>query len=121
MLQIDKGCPWNRCSFCGMYKGMAHRARALDEIAVLIRQEARYHPDATRVFLVDGDVMRQPFRELHTILLQLAQSLPRLTLVSLYANGSSIRAQSPQEPDAPSVSREPNGNIASIFFGRNHP
>ena len=97
ILQIDEGCPWNRCTFCGMYKTIKHRPRSLDEIARLIQHEAAYKPDATRVFLADGDVMRRPFDELHAILSMLQEHLHRLTRVNLYANGSSIVAKSPEQ------------------------
>lgn len=97
ILQIDEGCPWNRCTFCGMYKTIKHHPRSLDEIACLIQQEAAYQPDATRVFLADSDVMRRPFDELRAILSMLQEHLPRLTRVNLYANGSSIIAKSPEQ------------------------
>lgn len=97
ILQIDEGCPWNRCTFCGMYKGISHRRRSLEEVAALIRREAACQPGARRVFLADGDVMRRPFEELRAILQMLGECLPRLTRVSLYANGSSIAAKSADE------------------------
>lgn len=97
ILQIDEGCPWNRCTFCGMYKSLPHRQRSLDAVAALVRQEAALQPDARRVFLADGDVMRRPFTELQAILDMLGESFPRLARVNLYANGSSILAKSEAE------------------------
>ncbi len=94
ILQIDEGCPWNRCTFCGMYKAIPFRKRSLDLIAFMIRQEAALNGDARRIFLADGDVMRRPFDELACILRLLAESFPRLARVSLYANGSSILTKS---------------------------
>ena len=97
ILQIDAGCPWNRCTFCGMYKSVKHQQRDMDDVSALIRQQARYYPDARRAFLADGDVMRRPFGELDTILRLLGESFPRLARVSLYANGSSILDKSAAE------------------------
>lgn len=97
ILQIDEGCPWNRCTFCGMYKSIKHRQRSLDEIASLIQREAACQPDATRVFLADGDIMRRTYDELRDILLMLQEHVPRLTRVSLYANGSSIMDKNPEQ------------------------
>ncbi len=97
ILQIDEGCPYNACTFCGMYKGMRHRKRNLDAIQTLIRMEARRSPDVQRVFLADGDVMRRSFGELQSILISLGECLPRLARVSLYANGSSIAAKTGRE------------------------
>ena len=97
ILQVDQGCPTNRCTFCGMYKGIPYRRRPADEVGALIQREARRSPDAQRVFLADGDVMRRPFHELQAILTALGKSLRRLTRINLYANGSSIAAKSAQE------------------------
>ena len=99
ILQTDEGCPWNRCSFCGMYKSVPHRQRSLEDIASLIRQEAPYQPDARRIFLADGDVMWRPFGELQAILQMPGERFSRLARVSLYANGASILAKSGPELD----------------------
>lgn len=78
-----------------MYRGLKHRRLAVDEVRGLIQRESR--PDTQRVFLADGDVMRRPFEELRDILLALNELCPRLTRVSLYANGSSIAAKTPEQ------------------------
>jgi len=97
ILQVDQGCPHNRCTFCGMYRGLRYQRRSIDDVRSLIRREARRFPDAQRVFLADGDVMRRPFEELREILAILGERLPRLARTSLYANGSSIGAKSEQQ------------------------
>ncbi len=97
ILQIDRGCPHNRCTFCGMYRAVPYRRGSLDAIHALVHREARRFPTARRVFLADGDVMVRPFEELDTILTWLGEALPSLTRVGLYANGSSIMAKSDGE------------------------
>jgi radical SAM superfamily enzyme YgiQ (UPF0313 family) len=90
ILQVDQGCPYNRCTFCAMYRDVPYRRLPLDEVEALIMQSARDWPDASRIFLADGDVMRRQFEELRQILAWLNQRFPRLARVSVYANGSSI-------------------------------
>ncbi len=97
ILQVDRGCPHNRCTFCGMYRGIPCRRLSLDAVRRLIRAEARLSPRASRVFLADGDVMARPFDELAAMLDLLREALPGLTRVSLYANGSSIARKSEAE------------------------
>lgn len=97
ILQVDQGCPYNRCTFCGMYRGLRYHRRPVDEVRTIIVRESGRHPEAQRVFLADGDVMRRPFDELQAILTMLQEHLPRLSRVSLYANGSSIAAKSAQQ------------------------
>ena len=48
ILQVDVGCPYNACDFCGMYRGMRYRRRPLPEIVEMIAAEARAWPDARR-------------------------------------------------------------------------
>jgi radical SAM superfamily enzyme YgiQ (UPF0313 family) len=93
ILQVDEGCPYNRCTFCGMYRGLPYRRRPITGVRALILMESRRYPDAQRVFLADGDVMRRPFDELRDILRLLNESLPKLARVSLYANGSSVASK----------------------------
>jgi len=97
ILQVDVGCPHNRCTFCGMYHDMRYRKMPLEEVESIIDEATRRRPSARRVFLADGDVMRRPFGELQQILTLLADRLPRLSRVNLYANGSSIIAKSDEE------------------------
>lgn len=94
ILQVDQGCPYNRCTFCGMYRDLQYRRLSLDEVRDLVVEESRHYPEARRIFLADGDVMRRPFDELLVILEILNESFPRLARVNMYANGSSIGAKS---------------------------
>ena len=93
-MQTDIGCPYNACSFCGMYRGIQYRRRPLPEVETLIDAETNTWPDARRVFLADGDVMRRDFDELRLILRRLNDRLPNLARVNLYATGSAIEAKS---------------------------
>ncbi len=90
ILRMATGCPWNQCTFCGMYKGTGHQARSLPEIEAEIERAAHMYPQARRIFLADGDVMAFAFSTLATILEQLNGAFPRLARVNLYANGRSI-------------------------------
>lgn len=97
ILQVDQGCPYNRCTFCGMYRGLRYRRLSPADIRRLIDHEARQAPDTRRLFLADGDVMRRPFEELHLILAELAARFPALARVNLYATGSAIAAKTDEQ------------------------
>jgi len=94
ILQVDVGCPHNRCAFCGMYKGLRYERRSLADVRKLIVREAAHDRGARRVFLADGDVMRRPYEELLAILTDLAAAFPDLARVNLYATGSAIASKS---------------------------
>ncbi len=97
IIQVSRGCPHNRCLFCGMYKGVPYKPKSFAEIKAQIQAAARAFPDAKRVFLADGDAMALPFELLKKILELLSERLPSLARASLYANGSSIAAKSDAE------------------------
>lgn len=97
ILQVDRGCPYNRCTFCGMYRRMDYRRLDLPDIRLLIASEARGAPMTRRVFLADGDVMRRPFAELEAILGLLNERFPALARVNCYATGSAIEAKTDEE------------------------
>ncbi|MEI6147589.1 MAG: radical SAM protein [bacterium] len=105
ILQVDQGCPYNRCTFCGMYRRLPYQRRTLPEIQRMIAAAARQAPETRRVFLADGDVMRRPFSELRTLLLLLNEHFPRLARVNLYATGSAIQSKTDDELQALRESR----------------
>ena len=97
ILQVDRGCPYNRCSFCGMYKDIRFRRLSLKEIQPLLDEEIPHFPEARRVFLADGDVMQRPFDELAEILRMLGERLPALARVNVYAAGTGILDKSQEQ------------------------
>ena len=32
LLRVTRGCPWNRCTFCGMYKTMRFEKRPVEDV-----------------------------------------------------------------------------------------
>lgn len=97
IVRVADGCPHNACTFCGMYKGVSYRPHTPEEATRDINEAVRAWPDATRVFLADGDVMALPFGRLRAMLAHLGEGLPRLARVGVYANGRSILAKTPEQ------------------------
>lgn len=97
IVRVAQGCPWNRCGFCGMYKGVKYRALSNDEWLPDLKEQLRFNPNARRVFLADGDVMALPTDRLVHILTVLNEDLPRLSRVNVYANGASINDKTVDE------------------------
>ncbi|MFZ4779716.1 MAG: radical SAM protein, partial [Terrimicrobiaceae bacterium] len=82
LLGIAMGCPWNRCTFCAMYRDRAYRVKTMEEIRRTIAKAARQAPESVRIFLADGNVMALPFTFLKEILTELNQAFPRLARVN---------------------------------------
>ena len=97
IIRIADGCPWNKCTFCGMYKKASYRLHSLEEIEKDITEAYNENPNARRVFLADGDIMALSFDKLERILQILNSTFSRLARVNIYANGSSILNKSVEQ------------------------
>jgi radical SAM superfamily enzyme YgiQ (UPF0313 family) len=97
IIRVANGCPWNGCTFCGMYKGVPYRFHGLEHTEKEFAKTTKRWPDAQRIFLADGDVMHLDFKTLEAMLLSLNKKFTRLVRVSVYANGASILAKTDRE------------------------
>ena len=112
IVQATIGCSFNRCSFCSMYRSKQFRARPLEEVFADIERAARAWPEATRVFLADGDALVLPVEQLHRILDKLAESFPALARVSSYALPANLIKKSAEELES-LVARK----LSLIYYG----
>ncbi len=56
LLRVTRGCPWNRCRFCGMYKSMRFQKRSVEEIKGDIDKAREFYGDRKmNVFIGDAD------------------------------------------------------------------
>lgn len=94
ILQVTYGCSHNHCTFCGTYLDKPFRARPIEEVLEDIALAAERIPDTRRVFLADGNALVLNTGRLVTILDALADALPRLRRVGVYANARDILGKS---------------------------
>ncbi len=97
ILQLAHGCPHNTCAFCGMYKQMRYVVHTADEADAIIAEGATHFPDASRIFLADGDIMHLAADDLIRILERIHKRFNRVCRISLYANGRSILEKTDEE------------------------
>ncbi|MCF6339768.1 MAG: radical SAM protein [Sulfurimonas sp.] len=100
IIQVTLGCSYNNCSFCSMYKTKSYQVRNLEDIQKDIESLALSYPDATKVFLADGDALSLKNEQLLTILKQLQKLFVKLRRVSLYASAQNILNKSKKELEA---------------------
>jgi len=97
IIQATYGCSFNQCSFCAMYRSKPYQARPIAEVVSQMEQAAREWPDASRIFLADGDALTLPTAHLLTLLDELARLFPKLTRVSCYATPANLLRKSGAE------------------------
>ena len=92
LIRATKNCPYNRCLFCGVYKGEKFAWRSLEEILQAIAGcRSSVDPASIRsVFLGDSDTLLMPTADLLTLLSGLYLSFPNLRGVSSYARAHTV-------------------------------
>jgi len=83
LVRVTRGCAWNRCTFCGMYKEQRFSVRKLDEIRAdlaLLRAET---PHARSVFLADSDALVHP--RLPDVVAAVRATFPEAERITSYA------------------------------------
>lgn len=96
MLRVTRGCHWNKCYFCDLYKKYKFSRRRYEEIEEDLKKAAdsEYAQNYTTCFLQDGDafVLRTEF--LMQILEGIHKYLPNIKHVTTYARADSIARKS---------------------------
>lgn len=97
IIQATFGCSFNHCTFCSMYKTKTFPVRAREKVFEDIAFAARIWPNASRVFLADGDALVLPTDDLAAILDELAARFACLERVSCYATPANLNRKSLEE------------------------
>jgi len=95
LLRVTRGCPWNRCTFCSMYKGMKFEIRNLEEILGDIELARDLYGDKIRtVFIGDSNSLVVKTEMLVKILNSLFSSFPVIERATSYARAKTIAKKS---------------------------
>jgi radical SAM superfamily enzyme YgiQ (UPF0313 family) len=97
ILQVTVGCSYNRCTFCGAYRGKSFRIKSFEEIKEDIDEVSSYSPWIQRVFLADGDALIIPQKEFLRSLDYLKLKFSGLERVGIYANAKDILRKEKEE------------------------
>ena len=92
LIRTTRGCPWNRCTFCDLYKDMKFSLRSVAEIKKDILAAKAYfngHPFET-CFLQDGDSFVMKTKDLIEILKTLRTAFPSLKRISSYGRAQTM-------------------------------
>jgi radical SAM superfamily enzyme YgiQ (UPF0313 family) len=97
LIRTTRGCPWNRCTFCTLYKDMTFSLRSVEEIQQDILAAKDYfngHPFET-CFLQDGDSFVMKTKALISVLKSLKKAFPSLKRISSYGRAQTMAKKSP--------------------------
>lgn len=91
LFRVARGCPWNKCGFCGMYKAMKFEIRPVDDVKEDIRIAKQFYGDEVRtVFIGDANSLAVKTRDLVKILRFLYETFPYLERVTSYGRAKTL-------------------------------
>lgn len=99
LIRVTRGCHWNKCYFCGLYKSMQFSMRPIDETIEDIRQQAQFYQGKkiNSCFLQAGDALVLKTDYLLRILDAINQYFPDIQYITSYARADSITRKTPAE------------------------
>lgn len=91
LLRVTRGCPWNKCLFCAMYKDIPFERRPIEEIQEDIEGAAQlYGGSARTAFIGDSNSLVTKTELLCEVLRSLYASFPNLERVTSYARAKTV-------------------------------
>ena len=97
LLQVTVGCSHNKCAFCTMYRETPFAVCPTEQVEADIDEAARRWPDATRVFLENGDAFVLSADRLEQIAGMIHAKLPKVQTITMYASILNVRTKSDEE------------------------
>ena len=99
LIRTTRGCPWNRCTFCSLYKEYKFSIRPVPEIIQDIQAARDYFEGYSfkTCFLQDGDSFVMKTQDLVQILIALKEAFPSLTRISSYGRAQTMAKKSPAD------------------------
>ncbi|MCS7144398.1 MAG: radical SAM protein [Archaeoglobaceae archaeon] len=94
LIRVVRGCNWNRCLFCSMYKTIDFEQRPKEEILRDIDEIPRYFPKSRSAFLGDSNPLIH--KDIVEIVRYLKLKRPELERITAYARIKTI-ANMPEE------------------------
>lgn len=95
LIQVTIGCPHNRCSFCGMYRGKRYRVRPKEEVLEDLEMARQLYGDGVpSIFFPDGNTIAVRTSYLKEVFQKACELFPRLERITLYGSAKFIKGKS---------------------------
>jgi radical SAM superfamily enzyme YgiQ (UPF0313 family) len=98
LIQATIGCPHNKCTFCGMYKGKKFRIRKVADIKKdILTARQFYNDDIESIFFPDGNTIIMKTAELEEIFRFCYEVFPGLRRLTLYASAKFLKFKTQED------------------------
>jgi radical SAM superfamily enzyme YgiQ (UPF0313 family) len=88
LIRITRGCPWNRCEFCAMYKHMKFESKPLEEVKEDVLMARKIYGETASIFLGDSDSLVH--KSMPEIMTFIRETFPEARRVTSYARAKTI-------------------------------
>jgi radical SAM superfamily enzyme YgiQ (UPF0313 family) len=88
LIRITRGCPWNRCTFCFMYKDIRFKAKPLEDVKNDVNKARQIYKTTDSIFLGDSDNLVH--KDLPEIVLYIKKTFPEVKRITAYARAKTI-------------------------------
>jgi radical SAM superfamily enzyme YgiQ (UPF0313 family) len=88
LIRVSRGCPWNKCEFCFMYKHIKFELKPLEEVKRDVRKARQIYRRAKSIFLGDSDNLLH--KEFPEIVAFIKKTFPESRRVTAYARAKTI-------------------------------
>ncbi len=94
LIRFTRGCPWNKCEFCRMYRNVKFEVRNIEEIERDIENAPSiFGKDVRTVFIGDSDSMLMKTEQLVPLLQKTVEVFPELQRITSYARIRTLKAK----------------------------
>jgi radical SAM superfamily enzyme YgiQ (UPF0313 family) len=93
LIRVTRGCAWNRCAFCSMYKELSFERRPFDDILRDISAWRTIQPHPRSIFLADSDSLKHP--RLIEIVAELRRVFPEAPRITSYTRLTTLAKMEP--------------------------
>ncbi len=88
LIRASRGCPWNKCLFCTMYKTLKFKPRPVEEVKEDIDKAAKIYKGARTVFIADSDSL--VMKDIEEIIRHIKLRFPDIDRITSYARAKTL-------------------------------
>lgn len=88
LIRVTRGCPWNHCAFCGMYKNVTYEPRPFHEIASDISLTHEIFQGSQTIFIGDSDSLLH--EEILKVVKLISETFPGVQRITSYARALTL-------------------------------
>jgi radical SAM superfamily enzyme YgiQ (UPF0313 family) len=88
LIRASRGCPWNRCLFCTMYKTTRFQPRSVEDVTKDIDHAVHLYPQARTVFIADSDSLAM--KNIEEIIRHIKDRFPSAERITSYARAKTL-------------------------------